>query len=158
MCEGLVDMKTHVQEKLYYIVCVSIADGIFSEENLSDLIKNYRRHCESHDLTGMLVYDEGAFIQIAEGIQHNVNDFYDKIYDDAVHEEMLKIAEGPLDERNFVVWDAGYRTTENLREINLEGFRKLVASGGLTDQSVPSRDVKDPFLFLNAFRDVITEN
>ncbi len=86
---------------LYHLVYLSAATDEFSEDDLTDILAASRRNNPKRDITGMLLYSDGGFIQALEGPKQEVLDLYEKIEQDPRHSGAIMLANGPIEERSF---------------------------------------------------------
>ena len=70
---------------VYYLVYISSATWLMSDEELAALLMECRTNNERLQVTGMLLYKEGNFIQVLEGEQETVEQLYIKIRADVRH-------------------------------------------------------------------------
>jgi hypothetical protein len=93
-----------------------------SEAELVNILSDSRENNKDKNVTGMLIYGEGTFIQVLEGNPANVNSVYDNIIKDKRHKNLIVLATGSLIKRNFPDWTMGF-TTINADELaELEGY------------------------------------
>lgn len=86
---------------LYSIVYVSIATQEMSEEDLKKILKVGRANNKEADITGMLLYRDGFFIQAIEGEEAQVDTLYNKVIQDSRHTNHLLIYRRPIEKRIF---------------------------------------------------------
>ncbi|WPU92625.1 BLUF domain-containing protein [Mucilaginibacter sabulilitoris] len=105
-----------------YIVYVSTAKRLLSEKELIDLLKVSRARNKKYNVTGMLLYCQGTFMQVLEGDKNSLELIYKTIELDQRHKNIIKLAEGILKKRNFPEWSMAFASvnSETLQEI--EGF------------------------------------
>jgi hypothetical protein len=105
-----------------YIVYVSTAKRLLTELELVDLLNVARDKNKKYDVTGMLIYCEGTFMQVIEGDKASVDLIYKAIEQDTRHKNIIKLATGKIDERNFPDWSMAFASvnSETLRDI--EGY------------------------------------
>lgn len=116
-------------DKIFQLVYISAANKEFTEQELQELLETARVNNESLDVSGMLLFHQGSFIQALEGPKSAVEDLYNKISEDQRHTETQVLFRGELEERNFESWSMGfYRSAQSATE-NLEGFHQFLKSG-----------------------------
>lgn len=93
--------KTHADD-LEIIDIVSEILAVSARNNLRDTI------------SGLLVYDEGAFFQVLEGPQDTVQACYQRILEDTRHFDIEKMSDERIDRRKFSRWSMGYMDTYEL--------------------------------------------
>ena len=52
---------------MFYTVCASAASHLLTKAELRDMLEEYRRINADLDITGMLLYKEGTFLEVLEG-------------------------------------------------------------------------------------------
>ena len=110
---------------MHHIVYLSSAIVKFTEEELKVLLLQAREKNSALQLTGMLLYIEGNFIQVLEGDKEKVMQLFTTISLDPRHNGILKIFEKPLDERNFSDWTMGFKSLTMDEASQLAGYRNL---------------------------------
>ena len=108
---------------LVSVVYCSSATRPFRAEELGDLLEASRAHNSEHDITGMLLYRSGEFVQILEGPRSGVDALMEKIGRDPRHTDVRVLIEEPLHERRFADWTMGYQSLVAPRPEMLEGYR-----------------------------------
>lgn len=105
-----------------YIVYVSTAKRLLTEDELLDLLTTARTKNKKHSVTSMLLYCQGTFMQVLEGEKSSVELVYKAIELDTRHKNIIKLASGTIEKRNFPDWSMGFASvnSETLQEI--EGF------------------------------------
>jgi len=104
---------------VYYISYVSTAVFPLSELKLMELLTQCRTKNKKNNITGMLLYIEGTFIQTLEGEKKYIDELYEKILIDSRHKDIFKLLSGFWKERRFENWSMGFRSTSN-KEIQEE--------------------------------------
>jgi len=84
-----------------YIVYVSTAKRLLTELELVNLLNVARDKNKKYDITGMLLYCEGTFMQVIEGDKDSLSLIYSAIEQDTRHKNIIKLATGKIDKRNF---------------------------------------------------------
>ncbi|MDT3405204.1 BLUF domain-containing protein [Mucilaginibacter terrae] len=94
-----------------YLVYISTASHLLNEDELLEILQTSRKNNEENNLTGMLLYGEGVFIQVLEGEEDALAKTYHSIERDDRHRSILKMTEGTITERNFPDWRMGFKST-----------------------------------------------
>ena len=106
---------------LYSLVYVSTADKSLSNESLSKLTENaYSRNC-SLDVSGMMLYSDGNFIQCFEGPKESIDLLMVSIRSDHRHFGLTALWEDEISNREFADWAMGVRSPD-------AGFRTMARS------------------------------
>lgn len=105
---------------MHHIIYISKAAGHFSQEDLIELLKICRVNNSANQITGMLLYLNGKFIQVLEGPEVEVQRTFEKIKNDERHYRVIKVLQGNYPERVFSDWQMGFRvvTQEDLDTVS----------------------------------------
>ena len=93
-----------------YVQLIYISD--LKDKNVGELpkiLESAVRHNIEDNITGMLLYSGGNFLQILEGEKEQVQKTYDRICLDSRHKNITLITEEKVEERHFDNWSMGYR-------------------------------------------------
>lgn len=118
---------------MYSLIYLSIADKVFQQYELTEILEQSRSWNKDHDLTGCLAYIEGnimqephcRFIQVLEGPKHEVLGIFEKIQHDPRHTEVSIIKQGQIERRNFESWEMGFEKVNLGSRSALQNFFKL---------------------------------
>ena len=77
-------------------------------DDFSALLQQCRDSNNKRGITGMLLYQNGTFMQILEGEKQVVLDLYDKILKDDRHTGIHTVLTGDIGARNFEDWSMGF--------------------------------------------------
>lgn len=113
------------------LIYVSSASGQMSDDQLIKLLEKARIFNKEKCLTGLLLYQNGNFMQVLEGEDPEVNELYDKIKIDRRHKGLIVILEEEVDKRYFPDWSMGFR---NVTNDNIEGFSDYFIKGKSKDE------------------------
>lgn len=118
-----------MEKNIHQIVYISAAEHAFTDAELKELLFKARKNNDSLEISGMLLFHKGSFIQALEGDKDKVNSLYSKIANDKRHSETRVLYRGDKEERDFDTWSMGfYRSNQSSAE-NLEGFHRFMQSG-----------------------------
>lgn len=107
---------------MYYLIYASSATVPFSRADLTALLEISRRNNVEINVTGMLLYKDGNFLQMLEGEKENVMKLYDKISLDPRHTGVITILDGEEEERQFPEWSMGFRDLNSPEVLSLPGY------------------------------------
>jgi hypothetical protein len=93
---------------MHRIIYLSSGIKIFSDEEINDLLKVSRENNLKNDITGLLLYSDGNFMQILEGEKEAVENTYKKIQKDYRHKNLILIENQQIKNRSFSEWRMGY--------------------------------------------------
>lgn len=97
-------------DKIYYKVYVSSASKLLTDKKLFSLLKKTRINNSRRQITGLLLYYEGSFIEILEGDQKIVDWlFHERIVWDPRHTNVTELISGYEDFRSFPDYSMGFK-------------------------------------------------
>jgi len=106
------------------IIYVSTAVQLMSQADLIEILETSREQNRKHDITGVLLYASGTFIQLLEGAAADVNLIYEVIERDARHKNVIKLVDKPALDRSFPDWSMGFSLVYTAKAKELMGFLK----------------------------------
>jgi hypothetical protein len=104
------------------LIYVSSATRLFNEEELLNLLQFSRSNNEQIEITGMLLYKGGNFMQVIEGPEEVVTTLYQKILRDPRHAGVMLLSKQPLKERQFPDWSMGFQNLDKLSPEEIPGY------------------------------------
>ena len=113
---------------VYQLVYVSRASGELDEKSLDGILATARANNGEKNITGMLLHHDGAFIQVLEGDEREVEELFDLIDADPRHEDTNVVLRTEVEERAFEQWSMGYRRAQSIEEVP-EGFHHFLQRG-----------------------------
>lgn len=108
---------------LHSLVYSSRATEDFTEAQLPELLARARAHNAAINVTGMLLYRQGRFIQFLEGTDHEVHELFAAISADSRHASVRVLLDEPVEERQFQEWTMGYEPSAEFSGPAPAGFR-----------------------------------
>ncbi len=112
---------------MYRIIYLSSATTKFTSKEIISLLNASRKRNEVNEITGLLLYSDGNFLQIIEGEKKAILKLYSKISIDSRHKNIIKVFEGIVDSREYPNWRMGFNVIDKKlykRSINLETFTR----------------------------------
>jgi Sensors of blue-light using FAD len=94
--------------ELMHCIYASSARRHFETAELTALLQAARKHNDAAGLTGMLLYTEGSFFQVLEGVPDAVEALYARIELDKRHDQVTKIIAEATPSRSFANWTMGF--------------------------------------------------
>ncbi len=135
---------------LQSLTYVSSATREMTEEDIKDILNVSRRNNQALNITGMLLYRNGYFIQALEGEEENVMALYNRIEQDPRHKNTLVVSTEAIDERVFNDWSMGFKNLDNINPDELDGYTDFLQRPfGMDELSQKPSKVKT---LLSAFR------
>ncbi|MBT8119808.1 MAG: BLUF domain-containing protein [Gammaproteobacteria bacterium] len=90
------------------MIYISSAVKPMNYDQLTALLQQCRDNNQEHGVSGMLLYQNGTFMQMLEGEKQVVLDLYHDIKKDDRHTGFHTVLEGDIEERNFRDWSMGF--------------------------------------------------
>ena len=100
----------------YQLAYASTAAHPMTAEELVDLLNECRTNNTELDVTGMLLYREGAFLQVIEGQQATIETLYESICEDERHRDVELLFTSERPEREFARWSMAFLDLDHLTE------------------------------------------
>lgn len=108
------------------MIYVSSARGPLSKEELVDILTKSRTNNAKLEITGLLLYREGNFMQMIEGERSAVEKLYARIADDPRHGGIISLFRGEVTAREFPDWSMGFRDLQSDEVRSLPGFNEFL--------------------------------
>ncbi|AHF00774.1 blue light sensor protein [Thiomicrospira aerophila AL3] len=89
---------------MFELVYTSRASSMMTEIELEELRNEAIYFNSMQQITGLLLYNNGIFLQLLEGEQHDVESLYSRIKQDFRHYDVRQIYSRPIDQRSFSSW------------------------------------------------------
>ncbi|MDB6083275.1 MAG: hypothetical protein JWN43_1156 [Gammaproteobacteria bacterium] len=106
-------------EDLIHVIYVSSAAPDFSEHDAVKFLNEARKANRKNDVSGMMLYIGGSFLQLLEGASANVDVVCHTIFRD--RREMRSILRESIAEREFPEWTMGFEAVAPLEAARLLG-------------------------------------
>lgn len=110
---------------MYHLLYTSHATKEFSEHDLLQLLTQSRSLNKQNNITGMLLYLNGKFMQVLEGDQLTVEDIYSKIRKDPRHSRIITVIQGNSPGRIFSGWTMGFKKISINDAQKLSGYHNI---------------------------------
>jgi hypothetical protein len=98
---------------LYSLIYVSSAVRAFTAAHLRELLVVCEKNNRRDQVSGMLLYKGGNFMQVLEGPESSVRDTHRRIRADVRHDGLITLMEGPQALRQFPAWSMSFRDLES---------------------------------------------
>lgn len=96
--------------------------------DLEQILEASVRNNKPCDITGMLIYIGGGFLQALEGEDAVVNAMYRKIESDPRHQNIVLIERSPIESRSFPTWSMGFKYLGVEDSSKREAIRDLITN------------------------------
>src|SRR3569833_3048400 len=124
---------------MYSLTYVSSARAAFDAEALKQLLATSRRRNEQDQISGMLLFKGGNFMQVLEGPEEAVRATHARIENDPRHSGLITLLQGRVAARSFSAWSMAFRDLNAVSAHNVPGYDDFLNTP-LTD----ARFTRDP--------------
>ncbi|WP_412480483.1 BLUF domain-containing protein [Azonexus sp. IMCC34839] len=114
---------------LVQLIYVSSAKQELTEAELDAILESSVRGNTPLQVTGLLLYSHGSFMQVLEGESAAVDEVYRRICDDPRHHHLIEILREEIGEREFGRWAMGFRRLRREDAGRHEAFLPLYIKG-----------------------------
>ena len=140
--------------KVFQLVYASSAVNKFTDDQIVELLKKAREKNKRLNITGLLLYKDGNFMQALEGPEEAVRDLFSTIRQDDRHKGVIVLTSGKVEAREFKEWEMGFANVARIsKEKNLEGVSEFLQEGFSSESFQNDRSRVQTFL--KVFRDVV---
>jgi Sensors of blue-light using FAD len=136
---------------LIELVYVSAAVRMMRDAELAQLLSKARSDNAMRDVTGLLVYEKGSFLQVLEGEPAVVDELFTRIGRDPRHAQVQMLSRQNIETRTFGDWRMGFAKVDRALARELAGHVEpsRIHRPNEAEKSDDSRSL----LFLRGFRD-----
>lgn len=108
-----------LEASIYQILYRSQATAQLSNSQLLELLQRARRANAEQQITGLLLYSEGQFVQLLEGPPAAVKNLYARIARDPRHNRVELVREALVPARQFAEWsmDFGFADAVEVEQV-----------------------------------------
>ena len=135
-----------------YISSATAIDNI--ESDVKDIIQKAIAHNDAQGITGLMVYNDGNFLQFIEGDDDAVNYLFKRISSDIRHKDILVIFDETIERRAFGNWSSALKEIKELPEQCKTRCSKLMKLS-LSNASAAPEHLKIAADFVALYRDGI---
>lgn len=114
---------------LIHLIYVSSARGELPEAELDSILEASARNNAARNITGMLLYVAGSFMQLLEGEEADVEAVYRKVESDPRHHGVIVLERAPIEARSFGKWSMGFKRISSADAAAHPHYAKLVQGG-----------------------------
>jgi hypothetical protein len=114
---------------LNQLIYVSSATRKLDEDDIRKILESAVRHNAANDVTGMLLYASGNFLQVLEGEEAAVDEAFSRISEDNRHQDIIEISREAVLSRDFAAWAMGFRGVSANDAKALPGYAPFFENG-----------------------------
>lgn len=115
---------------IYQLLYLSQRSSLFQEEDTNKILNTAKRCNALHNITGMLMYRKGVFLQFIEGNKEDVITLYNRIKKDPRHKNLSILFTQISQDRIFPYWLMGYR---EIGADDLDKMKEIISWNRLLD-------------------------
>jgi hypothetical protein len=112
---------------MYRYVYVSSEAFKFSDRQLLEMLEVSRRRNAACDVTGLLLYLSGNFIQLLEGAKEDVLATFARIAADNRHRGVNTLLNGACEKRDFQDWSMGFERIDGHKGSEIPGYSDFLS-------------------------------
>lgn len=133
------------------LIYVSTSVKLLSDEELLEILKVSREKNAAVNITGLLLYKGGNFMQVLEGPDEAVEALYKKIEADPRHKDLIVLSREQISTRQFPAWEMAFQNLDNPAIKNEPGFSQFLQDEFIAD--VYRQNPLRAYIMLLTFRD-----
>ena len=111
-----------------HIVYVSFSFKDLTEIDLENLLADIRKRNKLQKVTGLLLYNDGTFIQLIEGKTRIIKNLFEKIKNDKRHSDVVLLLDESIKKRAFPDWTMGYYKLNREQSGKIPGYSDFMHS------------------------------
>jgi len=134
--------KGNAMKSLISLIYASRSTEFFHEHEIPELLQQVRIANAKQEITGMLLYISGSFLQVLEGRPEMVDAVFSRILSDKRNTQIRSIARESILERAFEGWTMMQKTLDPVEAGELIGEADYFTSPTWLTQLDPSRAKK----------------
>lgn len=113
---------------LINLIYGSSATRDMSKTDLVEILTTARENNAILNVTGMLLFKGGNFMQVLEGEADTVDALYARIQQDPRHHQLLLISRRPVESRHFAQWEMAFTNLDDLDPADLAGYSDFLSA------------------------------
>ena len=118
-----------MDNRIRQVVYSSQATRPLPSEELAEILKAACRNNQAADLTGMLLYRQGHFLQVLEGPQAAVSGLLNKLNKDDRHTNVRVLMDELIKSRAFGAWSMAFQDVSGVNQKDLPAYSQFLTKG-----------------------------
>jgi len=135
---------------LMNLIYASSATRKMHDQDLLDILSKSHQNNRGLDITGMLLYRGGNFLQVLEGEEAVLDERYQVILKDPRHYQVTLLLKRPVPKRHFENWEMGFTNLDTIDPNTIPGYTPYLNE---PFNSQRFKDVSFAYAFLNMFKE-----
>jgi hypothetical protein len=138
------------------LIYLSTAVNLLTDTELIGLLNTAREKNKKYNITGVLLYSEGTFIQVLEGMPGDVDAVFKSIKDDRRHKNIIQLINEPLAKRNFPDWSMGFSSLN--ADLNEEVSGYITSTDHITNSEADHSAISILKTFINTNKLIVNSH
>jgi hypothetical protein len=135
---------------LIHLIYASSAVRLMDNQDLVAILEKSYKNNARLDITGMLLYRGGNFLQVLEGPEESVDALFKVIMQDPRHHQVTRLLKRPVPDRQFENWQMGFANIDTIDTNTLPGYTNYLNERFNSERF---KDVNFAYTFLNMFKE-----
>ena len=142
-----------MDSSLCMLIYTSLAIHDMSSDDLTKILDKSRENNAKRNISGLLLYKSGNFLQVLEGPEQAVMESYEVIRHDSRHYQITTVIKRSIVKRDFSQWKMGFTTLSEDDARQIAGFSPYLFDVMTTPELFEHNSIA--YVFLEAFRYVM---
>lgn len=130
---------------IFRIIYLSSATKLLSDNELKNLLSNSKTKNITKEITGLLLYIDGDFLQVIEGNKKDVLNLFELIKTDKRNRSVIPVFSDFVENRQFPDWSMGFS------QLTYNELQKDVVFENISKTSLSNIDDKVAIIFIDTF-------
>ncbi len=143
------DKSLSTEKSNFVLIYVSAQTRELTSLQLQGILETARKRNPAMQITGMLLYHQGSFLQVLEGERSKVEALFAKIETDSRHNKVAKVTTYFMHDRLFSNWSMGFADLTQDQLASIDGLNDFFKNGNSL-ANIQEKQAKD---ILSAFKE-----
>lgn len=121
------------EDHLISTVYVSSSVGKLGDSEILEILRTSQSNNQRREITGMLLYKDGNFLQVLEGPHTNVTELMETVERDNRHRGFIVLTKKRINERQFPNWSMAFEDLGALSEEDKAAYSPFLTSSFLDE-------------------------
>ncbi len=129
-------MSQTAEQEANLVSIVYVSSGVrqFEKQGVIDILQVSRRNNTRLGITGILVYQDGNFMQVLEGTEQDLSELMRSIERDDRHRGVIVLLKKAITERQFPQWSMAFKDLNELPAEDAAAFSPFLQGSAIDDQ------------------------
>ncbi len=120
--------------QLVSLVYASSSRRKLEDGEILEILRTSQRNNSRRDITGMLLFKDGNFLQVLEGSEAAVTELMETVERDPRHRGLIVLTKKPVTERQFPNWSMAFKDLGALSDQDKAAFSPFLAHSFLDEE------------------------